>query len=79
MNIQDKQGSVVNALIAAGMNFLLTRPNAAPTNPPTIVLADPLNGRVCLVYWDGATYDSTLSIEQCRAVEHWPLTAEEAS
>lgn len=79
MSIQDKQASVVNALIAQGMDFLLTRPNAAPTNPPTIVLHGPISGRIVLVYWDGATYESPLNVDEWRSEEHWPLPVVSAS
>lgn len=75
MQTQSKQAEVVNGLIAQGMDFLLAKPNAAPSNPPTIVLHGRVSGRVILVYWDGQIGESILSAESYRAIEHWPVSA----
>lgn len=79
MQTQDKQGFVVNGLIAQGMDFLFTAPNASPSNPPTVVMHDWTSGYVVSVYWDGQIIPSGMSASDWRSIEHWPLPVASAS
>jgi hypothetical protein len=61
--METKQAQTVNALIAEGFDFLRTEPNAAPSNPPTIVMQRIVTqgwelDRIVRVYWDGQTTEA---------------------